>query len=87
VAEGAAAGGGGIGAGVGAGWICANVVAPEIASGVSGQSPASIGEGIAKTFVVPASRKQPRSQSENEGQCRVTIESRASNGTDDRRCD
>jgi hypothetical protein len=83
VAGGAATGG----AGAGAGWICANSVEPEIASRESGQSPASTGEGIAKTFVVPASRKQKRSHIANEGRCRVTIESRASNGTDDSRCD
>jgi hypothetical protein len=82
VAGGAATGGAGTGAGVGAGWICANSVEPAIASGMFGQSPASTGEGIAKTFVVPANRKQ-RSHSANEGRCRITIESRASNATDD----
>jgi hypothetical protein len=82
---GVAAGAGG--AGVGAGWICANSIEPEVASGVSGQSLASTGEGIAKTFVVPARRKQQRSQSVNEGRYRVTIKSGASNGTEDSRFD
>jgi hypothetical protein len=36
---------------------------------------ASMGDGIAKTFAVPASMKPAKSQTANENRCRVTRES------------
>jgi len=60
-----------------AGWICANLVRPDSVFTEAGIGPTSIGEGIAKTFTVPASAKQPTSESGNENRRRVTMESRA----------
>src|SRR5665213_3667697 len=67
VAAGAAAGGV-----VGAGCACANPVQPDVASGAVGVSLASTGDGIAKTFAVAASMKQPRNQIASGSRCVVT---------------
>jgi hypothetical protein len=56
----------------GAGCACANPVEPDTPLKAAGISPASIGDGIAKTFAVPASIKQPRSQVANGSRCVVT---------------
>jgi len=66
----------GAGAGAGcccAGCACANLVEPDIAPKAAGLSSASIGDGIAKTFAVPASMRQLRSQIANGSQCLVTM--------------
>jgi hypothetical protein len=74
--EGAGAGGAGEGgaAGAGAGWICASLVGPEVARDVTAPS-SCMADGTAKLSVVPASMKQPRSESANESRRRVTMES------------
>ena len=67
----------GVGAGVGAGWVCANLVAPDIAARPTDGFSTSIGEGIAITRAIPASMKQPTSESAIGSRRRVTTKSRA----------
>jgi len=70
----AVAAGAGVAAGavVGAGCACANLVEPDIAPRAADAFPASIGDGIARTFVVPANIRQPRSQIANGSRCVIT---------------
>jgi hypothetical protein len=67
----------GPGTGAGAGWVCASFVAPDIAATPSDGFSSSIGEGIAITRAIPASMKQPTSESAIESRRRVTTKSRA----------
>src|ERR1700677_1437526 len=57
---------------VGAGCACADWVEPDIARRAADAFPASIGDGIAKTFAVPANIRQPRSQIANGSRCVIT---------------
>src|ERR1700722_14072256 len=70
----AAAAGAGVAAGaaVGAGCACANPVEPDIAPRAADGSPASIGDGIAKTFAVPPNVRQPKSQIAKGSRCVIT---------------
>jgi hypothetical protein len=60
------------GVGAGAGCVCANLVEPETAPKAAGISSASIGDGTAKPFAVPASMKQPKSQIASGSRCVIT---------------
>jgi hypothetical protein len=52
----------------------------------AGAGPASIGDGIAKTFAVPASMKPPTSQSANESRRRVKIKAPGKDAIGESRC-
>src|SRR5258707_5253974 len=63
----------GVAAGVGVfiGWVCASLVALGIASTKIGGCPTSKGDGMAKTFPMPARMRQHASQTAKENQCLV----------------
>jgi hypothetical protein len=50
---------------------------------VTGIAAISTADGIAKTFAVPPSVRQPASQTANKNRCLVTMETRSRDGNDD----